>query len=82
MAATFDTIDPTTGRTIATVPDMDEAQVRQAVQRARGAFRVWSRLDFGERRVLERQDRRGGGAHALVPSSGFTPSSLVHVANH
>jgi acyl-CoA reductase-like NAD-dependent aldehyde dehydrogenase len=50
MAATIDTIDPTTGRTIGSVPDMDEAQVRQAVQRARGAFRVWSRLDFGERR--------------------------------
>src|SRR5438067_741331 len=29
---------------------MEEAQVRQAVQRARAAFRIWGRLEFAERR--------------------------------
>ncbi|MBV8305366.1 MAG: aldehyde dehydrogenase family protein [Acidimicrobiia bacterium] len=48
--ATIETINPTTGQSIGSVPDMEEAQVRQAVQRARAAFRVWGRLDFAERR--------------------------------
>jgi len=48
--ARIETINPSTLQTIGSVPDMDEAQVRQAVQRARAAFRIWGRLDFGERR--------------------------------
>src|SRR5437763_5811141 len=48
--ATIETINPTTGKSIGSVPDMEDAQVRQAVQRARSAFRIWGRLDFGERR--------------------------------
>src|SRR3954449_8354856 len=48
--ATIETINPTTGQSIGSVPDMEDAQVRQAVQRARAAFRIWGRLDFGERR--------------------------------
>src|SRR6266568_3076664 len=48
--ATIETINPTTGQSIGSVPDMEEAQVRQAVQRARGAFRIWGRLEFAERR--------------------------------
>src|SRR5437763_2454777 len=48
--ATIETINPTTGQTIGTVPDMEDAQVRQAVQRARAAFRIWGRLEFSERR--------------------------------
>src|SRR3954451_20299226 len=48
--ATFETINRTTGKSIGSVPDMEDAQVRQAVQRARAAFRIWGRLEFGERR--------------------------------
>src|SRR5438270_6647079 len=48
--ATIETINPTTGQSIGSVPDMEDVQVRQAVQRARAAFRIWGRLDFGERR--------------------------------
>src|SRR5947209_1682296 len=48
--ATIETINPTTGESIGSVPDMEDAQVRQAVQRARAAYRIWGRLDFGERR--------------------------------
>src|SRR3982750_4046180 len=48
--ATIETINPTTGQSIGSVPDMEDAQVRQAVQRARAAYRIWGRLDFGERR--------------------------------
>src|SRR5690348_3115762 len=48
--ATIETINPTTGQSIGSVPDMEDAQVRQAVQRARSAFRIWGRLDFDERR--------------------------------
>ena len=50
MSTRIETLNPATGRPIGSVPDMDEAEVREAVQRARAAFRVWGRLDFGERR--------------------------------
>ncbi len=50
LVATIEDINPATGQTIGAVPDMDDAQVRQAVQRARAAFRVWGRLEFPERR--------------------------------
>jgi acyl-CoA reductase-like NAD-dependent aldehyde dehydrogenase len=46
----LEALNPVTLEVIGTVPDMDEAQVRQAVQRARAAFRTWSQLDFAERR--------------------------------
>jgi acyl-CoA reductase-like NAD-dependent aldehyde dehydrogenase len=49
-AARIETINPSTLETIGSVADMDAAEVRQAVQRARSAFRVWGRLDFHERR--------------------------------
>src|SRR4051812_49981810 len=57
--ATIETINPSTGETIGSVPDMEDAQVRQAVQRARAAARIWGRLDFGERReqLLAVRDR-------------------------
>src|SRR5947209_8221135 len=48
--ATIETINPTTGQSIGSVPDMEDVQVRQAVQRARAAFRIWGRLEFAERR--------------------------------
>src|SRR3954469_19283855 len=48
--ATIETINPTTGQSIGSVPDMEDAQVRQAVQRARAAYRIWGRLEFSERR--------------------------------
>ena len=48
--ATIETINPTTGQSIGSVPDMEDAQVRQAVQRARAAFRIWGRLEYDERR--------------------------------
>jgi acyl-CoA reductase-like NAD-dependent aldehyde dehydrogenase len=43
-------IDPRTGRTIATVPDMGVDDVRAAVARARRAFEVWGGLPYAERR--------------------------------
>src|SRR5437588_588880 len=58
-AARIETINPSTLETIGSVADMDDAEVRQAVQRARSAFRVWGRLDFHERReqLLRVRDR-------------------------
>jgi len=57
--ATIETINPSTGESLGHVPDMEEAQVRQAVQRARAAARIWGRLDFTERReqLLRVRDR-------------------------
>src|SRR5438270_7767019 len=48
--ATIETINPTTGQSIGSVPDMEDVEVRQAVQRARAAFRIWGRLEYDERR--------------------------------
>src|SRR3954449_9042234 len=66
--ATIETINPTTGQSIGSVPDMEDAQVRQAVQRARAAFRIWGRLDFGERReqLLRVRDRMLDRADDIV----------------
>src|SRR5437868_632091 len=48
--ATIETVNPTTGESMGSVPDMEASEVRQAVQRARAAFRIWGRLEFPERR--------------------------------
>jgi acyl-CoA reductase-like NAD-dependent aldehyde dehydrogenase len=44
------TINPATLEVLGTVPEHGEAEVRQAVQRARAAFRAWSTRSFAERR--------------------------------
>jgi acyl-CoA reductase-like NAD-dependent aldehyde dehydrogenase len=53
------TINPATLEVLGTVPEHGEAAVRQAVQRARAAFRVWSELPFAARReaMLAARDR-------------------------
>ncbi|HEV3352910.1 MAG TPA: aldehyde dehydrogenase family protein [Acidimicrobiales bacterium] len=77
--ATIETINPTTGQSIGSVPDMEDAQVRQAVQRARAAYRIWGRLDFGERReqLLRVRDRMLDRADDIVAriceETGKTP---------
>src|SRR5262245_37582302 len=49
---TIDSIDPGTGKPIASVTACSEAEVDAAVRAARAAFAsgVWSRLDPGERK--------------------------------
>lgn len=45
----IESINPATGDLIAKVPVMGEAEVREAVQRARRAFDTWSRLPYEKR---------------------------------
>src|SRR4051812_1045245 len=47
---TFDSLAPATGDVVATLPVHGEAEVREAVQRARRASQWWSTLSFDERR--------------------------------
>ncbi|HLF99318.1 MAG TPA: aldehyde dehydrogenase family protein [Acidimicrobiia bacterium] len=64
-AAVIESWNPATGELVGTVPDMDDAQVRQAVQRARSASREWAALSVEARvehlravgqRIVERMD--------------------------
>ena len=48
---TFETVAPATGEVIATLPVHGEAEVREAVQRARKASQWWSGLESPERRI-------------------------------
>ena len=48
-AGVIESHNPATGELIGTVPDMDEARVRQAVQRARAASREWGELSVRQR---------------------------------
>ncbi len=48
-AGLIESINPATGEVIGTVPEMGEAEVREAVQRARRAFETWSSLPFERR---------------------------------
>ncbi len=47
---TFDSVSPATGDVVATLPVHDEAEVREAVQRARKASQWWQELGFDGRR--------------------------------
>src|SRR3954453_1129627 len=47
---TFDSLAPATGDVVATFPVQGEAEVREAVQRARKASQWWGELGFDERR--------------------------------
>ena len=47
---TFDSLSPATGEVVATLPVHDEAEVREAVQRARKAAQWWQGLGFDGRR--------------------------------
>ncbi|MGI0148097.1 MAG: aldehyde dehydrogenase family protein, partial [Thermoplasmata archaeon] len=46
---TFDVVNPATGKVLATYPVTNAAGVRRKVDRARDAFRTWSKLDPEER---------------------------------
>lgn len=48
-AAVIESFNPATGELLGTVPDMDEGQVRAAIQRARAAAREWAALTVKER---------------------------------
>ncbi len=48
-AGVIESLDPATGELVGTVPDMDEGQVRQAIQRARAASRDWAALPVKDR---------------------------------
>jgi acyl-CoA reductase-like NAD-dependent aldehyde dehydrogenase len=50
-AATFESLDPATGEVVEVFPVHGEADVREAVTRARTAAAWWSGLSFKERRV-------------------------------
>jgi acyl-CoA reductase-like NAD-dependent aldehyde dehydrogenase len=47
---TFDSVSPATGDVVATLPVHDEAEVREAVQRARKAAQWWGALGFDGRK--------------------------------
>src|SRR6185312_1060473 len=47
---TFESVSPATGEVVATLPVHDEAEVREAVQRARKASAWWGELGFDGRR--------------------------------
>jgi acyl-CoA reductase-like NAD-dependent aldehyde dehydrogenase len=57
-AATFTVENPATGQTIATVPDMDAAQVKTLVERARAAQPAWEALGFEGRAEVMYEMRR------------------------
>jgi acyl-CoA reductase-like NAD-dependent aldehyde dehydrogenase len=57
-AATFTVENPATGQTIATVPDMDAAQVKTLVERARAAQPAWEALGFDGRAEVMYEMRR------------------------
>jgi acyl-CoA reductase-like NAD-dependent aldehyde dehydrogenase len=84
--------NPATGETIATVPDMDSAQVKGLVDRARAAFPVWNELGFDGRAevfyemrrwMIENRDRVIG---TIVDENGKPPdeamlTELVYMAD-
>ncbi len=49
MPEQFETINPATGEVLAKLPDMDRADVRKAVDQARGAFNHWGSLKISQR---------------------------------
>ncbi|HEY7632625.1 MAG TPA: aldehyde dehydrogenase family protein [Thermoleophilaceae bacterium] len=84
--------NPATGETIATVPDMDSAQVKGLVDRARAAFPAWNELGFDGRAevfyemrrwMIENRDRVIG---TIVDENGKPPdeamlTELVYMAD-
>ena len=53
--ATYDVLNPATGKLVGTVPDMDIADVENAVQVAYKAFQTWKRTTAKERSVILRR---------------------------
>lgn len=51
---TFDVINPATGKTIATVPDLDASDTQVAIQAANDAFNTWKKTTAKERSDLLR----------------------------
>jgi len=91
-AGTIPVENPATGQTIATVPDMDSAQVKGLVERARAAFPAWRDLGFEGRAevlyelrrwMIDNRDRLIG---TIVEENGKPPdeamiTEVVYVAD-
>ena len=82
-AATIPVENPATGQTIATVPDMDSAQVKGLVERARAAFPAWRDLGFEGRAevlyelrrwMIDNRDRLIG---TIVEENGKPPDEAM-----
>ena len=82
-AATTPVENPATGQTIATVPDMDSAQVKGLVERARAAFPAWRDLGFEGRAevlyelrrwMIDNRDRLIG---TIVEENGKPPDEAM-----
>jgi acyl-CoA reductase-like NAD-dependent aldehyde dehydrogenase len=82
-AATVPVENPATGQTIATVPDMDSAQVQGLVERARAAFPAWRDLGFEGRAevfyelrrwMIDNRDRLIG---TIVEENGKPPDEAM-----
>ena len=82
-AGTIPVENPATGQTIATVPDMDAAQVKGLVDRARAAFPAWRDLDFkGRAEVLYELrrwmiDNRDRVIGTIVEENGKPPDEAM-----
>ena len=91
---TFESLAPATGEVVATLPVHGEAEVREAVQRARKAAQWWSTLPFDERgrRLRAFAGVLGGGfladrlldrgvlrARLYVTAAGFAGAGVFYV---
>jgi acyl-CoA reductase-like NAD-dependent aldehyde dehydrogenase len=67
--ASFEVVDPATGRAFALCPDASRAELDAAVAAARRAFPAWAALGFEERRglIFRLADRITEAADALAP---------------
>jgi acyl-CoA reductase-like NAD-dependent aldehyde dehydrogenase len=67
--ASFEVVDPATGRAFALCPDASQAELDAAVAAARRAFPAWAALGFEERRALifALADRITAAADELAP---------------
>ena len=73
--ATFDSVDPATGRTVGTFPEHDAAAVAAAVQQARAAARWWDELGEPDRR------RRLRAWRADLVARTDELAALIHAEN-
>ena len=53
--ATFDVMNPATGETLGTVPNMGATETRRAIEAAKNAWAIWRRKPANERSALLRQ---------------------------
>src|SRR4051812_39002832 len=52
LGGTLPVIDPSTGETLATVPNIDRDGLERAVSAAQKAFPAWRNVPFNERRAM------------------------------